>query len=625
MKKIIEVATVYWLERLQQYIGIDWLQGNALAICQLIMAVLLGLAMLKILVVFIKVFKRVIHYRDRCRAAADRHASAGRPIVAARWYRRAGDRKQMANELAKAGFLAKQAGQIYKGIRLMEKAVVLFFQEGDYGAVGRIYEARKNFSLAVAAYLRAKDVPSAAVASARSGEFEAAIRMFCGYFKKTQDPPELQLQAAKVCWELLEPRGGYGAIPRKFRSRLLPVLAMRFDLAGEYWYAATAYYLLADYENCREALEIYLADKTVSDTDLELFYMLADVEDNLAHFEVSLNLFRGISAVAPNYRDVDERIKDISSRMMIFGSDAALPAPEEGERVSMMDTALRKDTVAQFAGQKRFTPIQQLGTGGWGEVWLVRDSLLDRDVVFKRPRLFDSKKADSKKAHQRFIKEAQMASKVEHSNVVKIHDIGEDKEGLYIVMEYVDGPNFGEYIRKRKEFSLEAVINIFEQICEGLGAVHQEEIIHRDLKPANILISKKGGKVKLTDFGLAVAEGNIVGQGGTWQYMAPEQVYEEKRKEKLDVRADIYALGLIIHEALTGQAVFAAAINKDKREAQEKPRPPSETAAEIPPELDAIVMKCLAENREERYRRADEVLHDLQRVALSIKTEPAVL
>lgn len=307
----------YWLflpvNMLERYTGIG-ATGRAILAYKIVALSLLGLAILKILVVFIKVFKKVIHYQDCCRVVADYYLQANKPRRAVWFYRRAGDRKRMANELAKAGFLAKQAGQIYEGIWLMEKAEVLFLQEGDYGALGRIYESGNNFSSAVAAYKRAGDVPSAAVASVRGGEFEAAIRIFCDYFEKTQDPSELQLRAAKVCWELLKPRGGYGAIPKRLQSRLLPVLAKQFDLAGEYWYAATAYYLLPDYKNCRKTLEIYLADKTVSDTNLELFYMLADVEDDLAHFEVSLNIFRGIFAVDQNYRDVKERIEAKNQR-----------------------------------------------------------------------------------------------------------------------------------------------------------------------------------------------------------------------------------------------------------------------------------------------------------------------
>jgi len=616
MKRIIEVAAEYWLDLFQQYTGIDWTQGNAFAVCKLIMAVLLGIAAWKILAVMIKVWKKVIQYQTVCHEIADYCAKANEPRLAAWYYKRSGDRKLMANELAKAGFLAKQAGQVAKGIKLMEKAVFLFMQERDYGAVGRIYEARGNFSLAVAAHLKAGDIPSAAAACGRGGESEAAVRMFCDYFEKTQDPGQVQLKAAKKCWKMLEPRGGYGAIPRKFRSRLLPILAMRFDRGGEYWHAGTAYYLLADYEDCTEALKFYLAGKTADNANLELFYLLGDTEDNLGNLKECLDTFRLILAVDPNYREgeVANRVSDIASREAIFGSGSI--SANEGGKISMMDTAVRQGVEAQFAGQKRFNPIKRLGSGGMGMVWLVNDTKLGRKAVFKRVRPDLKEKADTKeleKMRQRLIKEAQAAASIEHHGLVAVYDIGEDEDGIYIVMQYVDGPDLHSYIRHEHEgrLSLQATVSIMKQVCDALGAVHKARIIHRDMKPANILIGP-GGKVKLTDFGLATAEGKAVGKGGTFQFMSPEQA----RGEKLDARTDIYAVGLIIHEALTGKVVFEDAIDAAKRLVQEQPKPPSETVAGIPPELDAVVMKCLAENCEDRYQTISEVLRDLRRIPL---------
>ncbi|MGZ3418332.1 MAG: serine/threonine-protein kinase [Polyangiales bacterium] len=213
-------------------------------------------------------------------------------------------------------------------------------------------------------------------------------------------------------------------------------------------------------------------------------------------------------------------------------------------------------------GQKlahRFLLERRLGEGGMGSVWLARDEKLGEPVALKV--IKDSLLADPS-IIERFKREVSAARRVQHANVVRLHDLGEEGGQLFLSMEYVEGESLADRIKRRGPLPLEEVRTVAAQMCDALEAAHGAGVIHRDLKPANVLLSFHGppgatAQVKVIDFGvakLAHLEGMTATSLilGTPEYMAPEQI----RGKNVDARTDLYALGMILHEALTGKTPF---------------------------------------------------------------------
>jgi eukaryotic-like serine/threonine-protein kinase len=266
---------------------------------------------------------------------------------------------------------------------------------------------------------------------------------------------------------------------------------------------------------------------------------------------------------------------------------------------------------------ERFTVERTLGRGGMATVYLARDRTLERPVALK---VLAEQFADDEDFRQRFLREARLAAKLVHPNVVQVYDVGEDERGPYIVMEYVDGQTLADELRQHGPLPPAEVVAIGIQLCSALEAAHAERLVHRDIKPQNIL-RRRNGQVKLADFGIArsLTATNHTEIGtvlGTAAYLAPEQA----RGDPVTGAADIYSLGVVLYELLTGQKPIEAQTLSElilKRE-QSAITPPSQLAS-VPPELEAVVMRCLALRPEYRPASAAALAHDL---AASIDEPP---
>ncbi len=253
--------------------------------------------------------------------------------------------------------------------------------------------------------------------------------------------------------------------------------------------------------------------------------------------------------------------------------------------------------------------LEKLGEGGMGVVYKAQDSKLDRLVALK---FLPEHVASSAQDSTRFLQEARAAAALNHPNICTIHGIEEVEGRNFIVMEFVDGQMLQE---KKSSLSLKQAIDYGIQIAEGLAAAHEKGIVHRDIKPENIMI-RKDGIVQVMDFGLAklrgatrlTKEGSTVGTAG---YMSPEQI----QGADTDHRSDIFSLGVLLYEMLTGQppfkgihetAVSYEVVNVDSQ-------PMSSIKVEIPPELDAIVLDCLEKDPNERTQAASQVALELKR------------
>jgi len=258
----------------------------------------------------------------------------------------------------------------------------------------------------------------------------------------------------------------------------------------------------------------------------------------------------------------------------------------------------------------RYNIIRQLGEGGMGEVYLARDRELDRDVALKVIRL---DVVSYPGILDRFKREIQLASNITHKNVLRVYDLGEAGGVKFLTMQYVDGQDLESLMHAEGRLALPKAIDIFRQICEGLQAAHEMGVIHRDLKPQNILIDGRG-RVAIGDFGLAKSldlaslteAGKVI---GTPHYMSPEQV----KGTALDQRSDLYSLGIILYEMLTGTVPFtgSSAYEVMIQRTQRTPRPASDHNPKIPPYLLKILDRCLQPAPKLRYSSAAEILLDL--------------
>ncbi|HEY5611687.1 MAG TPA: protein kinase, partial [Thermoanaerobaculia bacterium] len=273
-------------------------------------------------------------------------------------------------------------------------------------------------------------------------------------------------------------------------------------------------------------------------------------------------------------------------------------------------------TGAMFAN--RYEIEQVLGRGGMGIVYKATDKQLDETVAIKT--LPGDVMQRSPEDLERFKREIRLARKITHRNVLRTYDYGEASGVYFISMEYVKGYTLADLLQESPKLAPRVALGVTRQISRGLQAAHEQGIIHRDIKPQNVLIDYRG-EVKLMDFGIArMAEateamtqaGLII---GTPHYMSPEQV----QGKQLDPRSDVYSMGVMVYESLAGARPFEAPSLTGILAAHltQMPKPLIEVRPDIGAELNAIVMKCLAKNPQDRYADAGELLADLDRVGMS--------
>ncbi len=262
----------------------------------------------------------------------------------------------------------------------------------------------------------------------------------------------------------------------------------------------------------------------------------------------------------------------------------------------------------------RYEILEKIGSGGMSDVYKAKCHKLNRPVAVK---VLKQEYSSDKNFVSKFWAEAQSAACLTHSNIVNVYDVGNEQDVYYIVMELVEGITLKKYIEKKGKLEVRESIGIAMQVCQGIEAAHEQKIIHRDIKPQNIMISKDG-KVKVTDFGIArAATTQTISSNamGSVHYISPEQA----RGGYCDERSDIYSMGIVLYEMLTGQVPFEgeSTVQVALMHIQSEMVPPTMHEPTIPVSLEKIILKCTQKKPEARYASVAALIADLRRALMT--------
>jgi len=273
---------------------------------------------------------------------------------------------------------------------------------------------------------------------------------------------------------------------------------------------------------------------------------------------------------------------------------------------------------------ERYQIIEELGKGGMGRVYRAVDNKLKEEVALK---LIKPEIASDKKTIGRFSNELKFARKIAHKNVGRMYELLEEEGSHFITMEYVPGQDLKGLIRQTGQLAVGTAVSIAKQVCEGLAEAHRLGVVHRDLKPSNLMIDREGN-ARIMDFGIArsLKAKGITGAGvmiGTPEYMSPEQV----EGKEADQRSDIYSLGVMLYEMVTGRVPFEGdtAFAIGVKHKSETPQDPKEINSQIPDDLSRLILRCMEKGKDKRYQSAGEVCSELTNIEKGIPTTDRVI
>lgn len=339
----------------------------------------------------------------------------------------------------------------------------------------------------------------------------------------------------------------------------------------------------------------------------ELLYNLGLDFERKRQFNKAAAVYEYIMKFDSKYKGLDEKIKQLkaASEGAVFGG--------LGQKKGGEGTVILEGSQATAPTLGRYQIVKELGRGAMGTVYLGKDPKINRMVAIKTVRFDDDVDESSiKQVKERFFREAESAGNLNHPNIIKIFDAGEDNDISYIAMELLEGEDMKKYTEKANLLPIRTVIDYCVKIADALDFAHQQGVIHRDIKPANIMLLKDA-TLRITDFGIARITASSRTQTGTVlgtpSYMSPEQL----SGKKVDGRSDLFSFGVMLYELLTGTKPFAGESIAELlfKIANDKQPNPKEINPSIPDPLIAIINKLLEKDPDKRYQRGSEVSKDL--------------
>lgn len=491
-------------------------------------------------------------------------------------YISSGEKTHAAEEFEKAGNYLN-AAEIYRSNDNFEKSGQMYLLGGDFYQAAEMFLKAKQPRSAAIAYERAKEYLRAAEIYQRLGDYlkQAELLEKTGNF----------YEAGMVYYQNNQTERAITALQKveKNSKNYRKASVLLGDIFKEKKLLTQAIYKYRD----------AIAGEGINKLTLHPYYNLARVLEDHGNVEAALEIYERILSEDYTFSDVAQRLEKLRQRI---------------KAVAHTQQKVKKE--------KRFELIEEIGRGGMGIVYKAKDLLLNRIVAYK---ILPSNLKENPEAVQNFLKEARAAAGLNHKNIVTIYDIEEEAGEYVIVMEFVEGVTLKKKIMELKRFPLKDAIIIINQICDALDYAHKNKIIHRDIKPNNIMLTKEN-VVKILDFGLAKILEDVISlqtrSMGTPFYVSPEQIIGDQKVLPIDHRTDIYSLGVTMFELITGTLPFTKGDISYHHIHTHPPSPSSVMQGVLPPEIDSVILKCLAKEPEKRYSSAMEIAKELKSIRL---------
>ncbi|MDG2051260.1 MAG: protein kinase [Myxococcota bacterium] len=539
---------------------------------------------------------------DKPNEAADFFSRAGRLDEAAQALRRTGDEASAARLLGdhhrEAGRLSDaaeclreagdlgEAGDLYRQLEAFDKAGACYADQGDWSSAAEMYRAGDDRPRAAECYERAGALTEAAECWALEGRFlkEAELLMEAGQFLRAGEGyhREGRDEEAIAALQQVGPDD-------PSRAKAAAILADIFRGRGQLSLAI-------------RQLDQVVGGGKVERASLAGFYALATLFEQDGDGLRASEIYEKILAVDYGYQDVQGRLARLKASALEnpgLSGGIANGLPAGNGDISLREALSREGGRYQIMGE--------LGRGGMGIVYKAQDTALDRMVAFKV--LPDTVK-ENPQAVTNFMREARAAAKLNHPSIVTVYDTGEQDGHYYIAMEYVDGTTIKEILRRRGQISAAGILHVTVQICEALAYAHEKKLAHRDIKPANTMWTRDK-KAKIMDFGLAKVVEEVRNHttvvAGTPYYMSPEQTLGKN----VDLRTDIYSLGVTMFEMATGTVPFKEG-NIPYHHVHTPAPDVRARRPDLPLVIGQIIQRCLAKDPADRYQSAREILNEIR-------------